>query len=404
MALTRNDRHSYANKASHTEAARRTSAFLLLVILFFFIRPAVGETPAPMLERVEQTTAFGSVAYPVLTHYPDELTRIIVNLLLIQNGRVSENIDILNRQNASGWGMEEDYEAYFDGEILSVLFSMKGALDGYTNSQAYTALNYDLTTASVLNVDDLFSDTQAAIEEMERILSETVAPSLSGYVINEELLPLPTDTFYITRDAITFYYPADQLMMLSGYAGSASFFYYELAPWLNLEKGSVLSRIGAGDYLSVASDSAENITKAVSQGLLPGIPVKPGDALEDVIAAHRLFCDPDYFPNSRFFQLESGILRGVLVLAERTGGIAGVPVTGVRCDRLNLYGIQVGVTDRSVWREILGIPEDTIVLDAFTARDFLLPAGMSDDYVYGDYRLRLYADNEGLLNAVYLYR
>ncbi|MCL2866387.1 MAG: RsiV family protein [Clostridia bacterium] len=404
MALTRNDPHSFGKKASHTGIAGWSAAVLLLIIMLLTIRPAVGETPAPMLERIEQTTAFGSVAYPVLTHYPDELTRIIVNLLLIQNGKVSENIDILNKQNASGWGMEEDYEAYFDEEILSVVFSMKGALDGYTNSQAYTALNYDLPNARVFYVEDLFSDTQAAIEEMERILSETVAPSLSGYVVNEALLPLPTDTFYITRDAITFYYPADQLMMLSGYAGSASFFYYELAPWLNLEEGSVLSRIGAGNYLAVTSDSAEKIAETVSQGLLPGIPIKPGDALEDVIAAHRLFCDPDYFPNSRFFQLESGILRGILVLAEKTGGIAGVPVTGIRCDRLNLYGIQVGVTDRSVWRETLGMPEDTIVLDAFTARDFLLPAGMSDDYVYGDYRLRLYADNENLLRAVYLYR
>ena len=361
------------------------------------------ETAEPSLDRLVRQTDFGSVAYPALNGYPDELIRVSVNLLLLEKGRVLANIDTLNRQDATGWGMDEDYSAFLGGGILSVVFSMYGDLGGFTASHAFETLSYDLNNGRLLTPEDLFTDIPAARDHMELIMLDTVAPNLSGYVVNEQVTPLPMDRFSLTDKAITFYYDADQLMMLSGFSGSASFFYYELAPWLNLEAGGVLDRMGAGDYLHVMPDSSLRIASDAEQGRLPGVPVRPGEWLADVFLKYRLFCDPDYFPSGRFYQMEAGEMRGILLLTDRQpGDPALTPVGGVRCDRLNLYGIKVGESVREEWLGILGEPDDTVDLDAYTAQDYWLPAGTSDSYVFGGYTLRFHSDRSGLLACVYL--
>lgn len=381
---------------------------LVVIMTLALTQAALAEMAAepvktPSVETLKTETAFGAVSYPALSGYADELTQVNVNLMLLERGKVLENIDTLMKQGASGWGMDESFEAMLESDLLSVVFSMRGDLKNNATEQCYETLNYDLLNKREIALTDIFTDVQAAQEQMETIMLDTVAPMLSGYVVNEEVTPLPLDKFSLTKDGVTFHYEDEQFMMISGYAGSASFFYYELAPYLNLESGSVLDRLGVGKTLDAQADAKDRIAAIAAEGTLPGIPFKLNDRLKNIFDTYRLFSDPDYFPGGRFFQLEAGEFRGITLLSDtERRDYAETPLLGIRCDRMNLYGVKVGETTLDEWRALLGTPDDTVELDAYTAQDFLLPAGTSDYYLFGAYRLRLHADEAGVLTSLFL--
>lgn len=385
----------------------RLTQMITAAILCVALMPlAAAEAPvAPAILRQEQKTDFGLVAYPALANYEDELTQVTVNLLILERGEVEKNSATLLKQDAKGFGMEADYEAMLESGLLSIVFSTRGDLGNRETGQKYETLNYDLENGREITLDDVFSDVAGAVAFMEETMQDKVAPILSGYAVNEEVTPLPKDRFALTKEAITFYYDAGQFSMQSGYAGSASFFYYELEPFLNLEEGSVLKRLSADTYLDFGLDSKEKIAACVEAGTLPGITTRLMDMLSDAFKKDRLFCDPDYYPNARFYQLEAGHMRGIVLLSDlEKRSYDEAPVIGIRADRMNLFGIKVSVTTRDEWRRVLGPPDETVALDAYTAQDFYLCQGMSDYYTFGENRLRLHADDENVLQSLEIIR
>jgi Protein of unknown function (DUF3298). len=353
------------------------------------------------IETVETVTEFGRVAYPVITDYADELQQVNANLKILEIAQVEKHLSALQRQTASGWGMDAGFSGMLKADMLSLVFSVRGDLGNQETQQRYDVLNLDLKTGKEITLSDLFKDGDAALQFMQSVMETDVAPQLSGYVANEEVVPLPLERFSFDEYGITLHYEGEQFMMLSGFAGTASFFYYELEPFLNLEEGSVLSRLGVSESLLVSKDSAAQIAKAVEAGTLPGVYAKLGDALADIFKVQRLFCDPDFYPNARFFQLEAGEMRDILLLAPlEKRSYEETFVTGIRADRLSFYGIRVGESTRNMWRELLGEPDETVDLDAYTASDFYLSQGMDDYYIYGENRLRFHANEEGILESL----
>ena len=172
---------------------------------------------------------------------------------------------------------------------------------------------------------------------------------------------------------------------------------------MNLAEGSVLNMLGVGEFIEITADTAGRDQNAASEGMLPGVDAKIGDSLMERLNEYRLLVEPDYYPGGRVFEMEAPEFRGVWLLTDAlTEAYDDSQVLGIRADRINLYGIQTGVTTIEQWRAALGQPESTAQLDDMTAEDYRLPAGTSDYYVYGENKLRLHADEEGVLQSVQL--
>jgi len=147
----------------------------------------------------------------------------------------------------------------------------------------------------------------------------------------------------------------------------------------------------------------ENILSIVAQGTLPYLTVYLDDPLPDLIAAYRLDHTPDQYPGGRYFQLEAPAYRDMLILSDAlTDQWDTSVVEGILAFRMNLYGIQTGVTPRERWRQILGDPTASVYYDSSIAADYGLPVGTADYYLIDNRQLMLYADENDILYAVRL--
>lgn len=105
------------------------------------------------------------------------------------------------------------------------------------------------------------------------------------------------------------------------------------------------------------------------------------------------------------FALEDASFRGVWLLTDAlTRSWDKSTVQGIRCDRVSLYGLLSGHTTIEAWREALGEPDATVQVDAERAQSWRIVPGTSDYYVFGEHRLRLHADESGVLTTLFLTR
>lgn len=380
---------------------------ILLAVLLVFHAQALADDALgnAKVTPVAAQNEYGSVTYPVLEGFKNTSVQDQVNRAIFDKAQVQSHLDTLNGLAAGGWGLAVTYKDTLVNGILSVAVSAYGEMPNGRMGQVYATVNYNLATGKPITAADLFSDAEGAFALMEQKLEDEVRPQLSGYLENDALTPVPRENFFLTPDAITFYYPQDQFSMLSGYSGGCTFSYYELKDYLNLSEGSALDTLGAGDFLDIADDTAARVGEAVAAGTLPGIGAKLGDSLMEWLNEYRLLVEPDYYPGGRFFEVEAPELRGVWLLTDAlTEAYDHSQVLGLRADRINLYGIQTCITTIEEWRAALGEPQNTVALDESTAEDYRLSAGTSDYYAYGENKLRLHANEEGVLESVQLLR
>lgn len=377
---------------------------LLAVLLAFSVQaPADASADNAKVTPVSAQNEYGSVTYPVLEGYENTAVQDAVNRAIFDKAQIQSHLETLNGLTDGGWGLNVTYRDTLQNGILSVAVSAYGEMPSGRMGQTYSTVNYNLITGKPITVADLFSDEEGAFFLMEQKLEDEVQPQLSGYMENDTLTPIPRDNFFLTPDAVTFYYPQEQFSMLSGYSGGCTFSYYELKDYLNLSEGSVLDTLGVGDFMDITEETAARVKEAVAAGTLPGIGVKLGDSLMERLNEYRLLVEPDYYPGGRFFEVEAPELRGVWLLTDAlTESYDHSMVLGIRADRINLYGIQTGITTIDEWRAALGAPQSTVELDEYTAEDYRLSAGTSDYYVFGENKLRLHAGEEGVLESVQL--
>lgn len=381
---------------------RTLAALLLAMLLPVFSQaeaiPAGLASPIleAKLEDVTQTAEGGRVSYPMLTGLSNEAVEEQVNQAILAKADIAAHLNTLTALHGE---VNVSYQAFCQAGILSIVFDASGRIGPEEVGQKTTAMTFDLSDGREITAQDLFSSVDSAKEIMETILEERVLPEISGYMENSELIPVPMDNFYLDDAGLTFYYPREKFSFVSGYAGGASFFYYELAQSLKLEDGGVLDRIGAMAPLTGEEQKAA-IQKAVEQGRLPGIGVALGDELEEAIEAYRLLCEPDFYPGGRFFLMEAPQMRDIWLMTGHESEEYTGRVLGVRADRMDLYGLKAGITTREEWQAVLGEPDSTAELDDYTAEDYYLTGGVSDYYTYGSRQLRLHGDESGVLQSI----
>lgn len=376
----------------------------MLCILFLLLALATPALAQTQVDEVRTQIGENYVTYPQLTGMADEAVQKKINDDIVLSSGVANHLVTLATLGDSPWGLKVDYQLTLlkDG-VFSAMMNAQGKMPDGHEGQAYSALTYDLTTGERLTLDALFQDADAAVAWMETVAEESLGQELSGYMQYSDITPLPRETFTLDADGITFWYPSDQLRLMSGYSGACQFFYSELADFFLTGEDTLPAQIGAAEAPLSQQEARKAIEAAVTAGKLPHVPVTLGDHMTDVVERYRLLRTPDEFPGGRYYVLEEPIFREILVISDAIqSGYGASVVEGVQMRRGDLCGLLIGQAIQEDWRAMLGQPDETMTFTDNMAYDYGLPAGESDIYHFGGHELRLHADTDGVLRAVQL--
>lgn len=365
---------------------------LLSCLLGLLMMSSIAFAQETVAEITDLRTQIGDhvVAYPQLAGMADVAVQQAINDDIALSSGVTDHLITLVTLGQSSVGLQVDYEASIvDGRYFSVVISAKGSkVGGQRDGHAYSAMTYDLTSGRRVTLDELFADVEAAVAFMEETALATLSDELNGYMEYSDITPLPRDRFTLDEHGITFWYPADQFRLLSGYSGACQFWYEELDGFWRTEREAV-------------SPDAQAIAQSVEAGEIPHVPVRMGQPIPEVTADYRLLREPDAFPGGRYFVLEHPAFRSVLVISDALAGDdEHAVVEGIQLRRGGLHGLMIGQTTADGWRGALGNPDETIVFSENMAYDYNLPAGSYDVYHFGGNELRLHADESGVLCAI----
>ena len=378
----------------------------LLLILMFSLTFSLAEEVA--VTDVGLDLLGSSVHYPQLTGMADEALQARVNAAIMEKGRINDRITrmaaLMNAPVKLNVSYSYTLNAILEGGVFSCAILADGAVETSRATQVWSAVNVDLRTGEEITFTDLFIDADEATTFIENYLDEQVAPELSAHLAAGSLTPVP-ETFTISSSGLTLYYDIDDFRTLSDKAGTVTILWCELREYLKWGQTAVLMAINANQHIALGEDGALYIPEAVQAGAFDGIPATLGQPMQALIDRYALLPDPDIYEGGRMIALEDGAFRGVYILTDAlTDDFDRSVVQGIRADRLNFWGLCTGDTTIDWWREVLGEPETTLVVAEERAESWRIVPGTSDYYTLGDYRLRLHADESGVLRSVFLTR
>lgn len=384
---------------------------MLLMLIFTF---SLAETPAessPAVKDVGLDLLGSSVHYPQLSGLEDEAVQAAVNAAIMEKGHINDRIARMATLMNAPVKLKVTYTYTLEGNVFSCAILADGAVDTSRATQVWSTVNANLRTGEEITLADLFIDVDEATAFIEAYLDEQVVPELSAHLAAGSLTPIP-EAFTISPTGLTLYYDIDGFRTLSDKAGTVTILWHELRPFLKVsdvsEPAAVINRL-AMDFITLDITDGDTLLESLQSGALPGIPASLGQPMQELIDRYALLTDPDIYEGGRMIALEDGAFRGVYILTDAlTEEFDQSVAQGIRADRISLHGLCTGETTIEEWREFLGFdlgePEATLAVDEARAESWRIVPGTSDYYTFGDYRLRLHADENGVLCSVFLTR
>ena len=364
---------------------------ILLCLLLCFLIPlwaGAEDAAGPVLESGGLELMSCSVSYPKVTGLADEAVQQQVNDALLEAGHVRDTLDRVSLAAASGEEITLTWQGEITGEVLSCSFSLS-----LPEGRACYGVVLDLRDGHRVSLEELAEVT--GLEE----LAEDIAGELSPHLPACELTPLPED-FTADRWGITLYYPAERYTTLQGESGCLHLSWAEIPAPVTAEDG-IPDRLGVLENLTLTG--ADAVVAALEDGKLPGSDLKLGEPAMDWLPESTEPKAPDLYTYGRILSFENGALRGWYLLTDDLGDtLENSLIQGIRSDRIALCGLVTGVTRQEDWRQVLGEPEAELTLDEDAAEGMRMVPGISDYYVWNGLRLRLHADEEGVLRSVIL--
>ena len=370
---------------------------LLLMLTFTF---SLAESPA--VNDVALDLLGSSIHYPQLTGL-DPAVQTAINAAIMEEGQINARLSRMAVLGSAPVKLNVSYAYTLQGDVFSCAILADGAVETSRATQVWATVNYDLRTGEEITFADLFVDADAATAFIEAYLDEQVAPELSAHLPAGSLTPFP-ETFTISPTGLTLYYDIDAFRTLSDKAGTVTILWTELREHLRLG-GTInaLAFLGADGHLSLRTGT--EIAAGLTDGSFDGIPAVIGQPMQELIDRYALLTDPDIYEGGRMIALEDGAFRQVYILTDAlTEDFDQSVVQGIRADRLNFFGLCTGYTTIDMWHEVLGEPDTTLTVDENRAESWRIVPGTSDYYTFGNYRLRLHADENGVLRSVFLTR
>ena len=383
----------------------RMIAICLLMMLVF--TPSLAET-APVVNDMGLELMGSSVRYPQLTGL-DPAVQSTVNAAIMEKAHINDRLSRMAALLSSPVKLNVSYTCILEGDVFSCAILAQGAVETSRSTQVWSTVNFDLRTGREITFADLFIDAEAAKAFIESYLDEQVAPELSAHLPAGTLTPVP-EAFTISPTGLTLYYDIGAFRTLSDKAGTVTILWHELRPFLKVsaisEPEAVINRL-AMDFITLDITDGDTLLQSLQNGALPGIPATLGQPLQELVDRYALLTDPDIYEGGRMIALEDGAFRQVWILTDAlTEEFDRSVVQGIRADRISLHGLCTGETTIVEWREFLGFdlgaPDTTLTVDENRAESWRIVPGTSDYYTFGDYRLRLHADESGILRSVFL--
>ncbi len=327
---------------------------------------------------------------------------------------------LLTALSPGGTGLRMDYEMTLGADYLFLLFSAEGKMPAGRPGQAYYPMTFDLATGEPVPFDTLFADPAGAKAFIEEYLEREVEPTLSTYLENSQLFPVPYDRYYLDGYGnLIFCYPSDQLSFLSGFSGTVAFRYSELWDYLDTSAEGIPMRAMHGgtnearyaptrDAFSLSESMDEWMRGGVFYGLIPAPYLTA--PLEDALSRLRATTDSGYYPGGAYYEVEEARLRGTLILTDE----AETVVTGLLTSRVDQYGIETGKTTLDEAEKMLAREGIRIPIPEAAAELYHVCPGTALVYTYylddvndpeNPYNGRpvsftLYADEEGVVQYI----
>ena len=404
---------------------RLMKCLVLLVITALLVPSATaGERAAvPVQKETVEAYAPGDdrsyVRYPVFSTEDESLAEGIdkANRLIREKARIPEYLQLLSTVGAGGVGLRMDYTlsaftvsdengpALYDSYV-SILFSAEGKMLSGRPSQVYYTVTVDLKTGEEIPFGRLFSDPDGAKAYIEETVENEIEPTLSTYLENNRLFPVPYDRYWIDNAGhVHFYYENSQLSFLSGDSGAISLRYSELDPWLDKTENGLIAHFAYGNAEDRTPESNWHWLRGGT--LLPcAKPVSIGESIESVESrgALRFTADSGYYPGGAFLEAEACDYRGTLILTDESEET----VTGFLCSRIDLFGLSTGKTSIQDAEACLGrVPDARIGIDETAAQIYGVCPGEASVYLFESAKgeglsLTLYADGAGVLRYMKL--
>ena len=281
-------------------------------------------------------------------------------------------------------------------DLLSILFSVTGRMPNGRSGHRLIPLVFDLGNGKLVASDELFYNVAEARGEFESIIMESLADELSIYLDIDFLVPFPIDRFFVTPTGITFAYPDNSLIWLSGRSASLHFLFNEILPLLKLDEDGLLMELSDLPLTQDRKINSAFIRQYVDDGKLPGINLVLGDDVERIIADNPLLHDPEGFPNGEKYQLEDDTFRGTVLISQDRQF-----VNGIFSKRIEFFGMLTGDSKRAEIIENIGTPVVILPLTEDAARMYGVSEGQMDVYQFSNV-LRLFYDKDEVLTAIWL--
>ena len=414
---------------------------LLLSLLLFSAPGALGEAeadsekealPVTFSEKEEWavnsdgTINFDSfVRYPVFVTEDEALAPAIerVNQAIEEKAHISAYLQLLSTVSPGGAGLRMDYETGLSFSVrlepsfhvelhdwyVSLLFSAEGKMLSGRPSQVYYPMTFNLRTGEEIAFDQLFSDPAGAKAYMESTLEEDIEPTLSTYLENNQLFPVPYDRFFLDSwGHVVIVYENSQLSFLSGTSGAVSFRYTELSDWLDQSSDGVIAHFPYWSQTQrTEEESLQTLWNTLKQGYLVACgdaEVRLGAALPPILGRLHATTDSGYYPGGIYYEVENPYFRGALLIS----GESGESVNGLQTSQWDLGGIQTGKTLLSDAEKYLNAePAARVSLDETAAESYRVCAGAASVYLLEDQNgkpltFTLYADENGVVQYVKL--
>lgn len=374
------------------------------------------------------------VVYPQLEADDPALSPRVskVNQAIRDTARIQEYVNLLSTVQPGGTGLTVEDSLSIDSPSLYrkgtgyfyLLMEAEGKMLQGPPSRVYYPMLFDLSTGDRVSFDALFTDVDGAKAYIENYLAQVVEPQLSTYLENNQLFPVPYDSFGFSQDGhIILYYPGNQLSFLSGAPGAIAFRYSELWDYLDTSENSIALQMaqsgGQERQYSANRDVAalrEWITEVCCLGALPGLdhqmPVL-GTSMDLVAQRYDITIDSGYYPGGAYVETEKPELLGSYLLTDEAQSY----VSGILTGRVDLYGIETGKTTLEEAKRLLGAPTAELPLSETAAEMYLVCPGTMITYSFAPsfaiakgetgqesaaLSLALYADESGIVQYIKL--
>ena len=408
--------------------------FALLLCLLPLSAFAGGKDLVWTVDKAEQwVDASRYIVYPKFVAKDPALAPAVdkINQSILDTASIPAYLQLLPTVQPGGTGLVVNYTyvastgAYASGKCyLSLLIEAKGKMLKGPPSQVYYPMVFQVESGTRVTFDQVFSDPEGAKAYIEQYLTNVVEPTLSTYLENNQLFPVPYESFAFSGEGhITFYNPHDQHSVLSGTSGAISFRYSELWDYLDTsENGVAMQLLQSGDPLIQYTENRDHtefqefMDRWCKLGELPGLyqhAPSLGTSMDQVAQRYAITTDSGFYPGGAYLETETPELRGTYLLTDENESY----IFGILTGRVDMFGIETGKTTAVEAKALLGAPVGEFSLDEAAAQMYLVCPGTAAVYSYSpefpihrgetgedatSVSLTLYADGSGIVQYIKL--